>query len=125
MNHDIIFLEGLEVEAVIGIYEWEQRIRQVVRIDLQMATDIRQAARTDSIQDTLNYKAVTKRIIELVEHGRFQLVETLAERIAGILVDEFALPWVKVTASKPGAIRQARNVGVIIERGTIERGTRP
>lgn len=113
---DTIFLNDLRVETVIGIYDWERRIRQTVSIDLEIAADIRRAAASDSIEDTLNYKAVAKRLIEFVEGASFQLVETLAERIAAIVVTEFAVARVKVTLSKPGAIRGARDVGVRIER---------
>jgi len=114
---DRIFLSGLEVETIIGIWEWERKIRQTVVIDLEMAADIARAAETDSIDDTLNYKGVAKRLQQFVADAEFQLVETLAERIAGIVIDEFDVPWVKVRVNKPGAIRGARDVGVQIERG--------
>lgn len=113
---DIIFLNDLRVQTVIGIWDWERAIKQTVGIDLEMATDIRKAASSDSIQDTLDYKNVAKRIIEFVESSSFQLVETLAERIAGIIIDEFDVPWVKVRLSKPGAIRGSKEVGILIER---------
>ncbi|MDH3400697.1 MAG: dihydroneopterin aldolase [Chromatiales bacterium] len=113
---DIIFLSDLRVQTVIGIWDWERAIKQTVAIDLEMATDIRKAAASDSIEDTLDYKSVAKRIIEFVEQSSFQLVETMAERIAGIVMDEFGVPWVKVRLSKPGAIRGSREVGILIER---------
>lgn len=113
---DIIFLSDLRVQTVIGIWDWERAIKQTVGIDLEMATDIRKAAASDSIEDTLDYKSVAKRIIEFVEQSSFQLVETMAERIAGIIMDEFGVPWVKVRLSKPGAIRGSREVGILIER---------
>lgn len=114
---DTIFLHELRVEAIIGIYDWERETPQTVSIDLEMATDNRAAAASDSIEDALNYKSVAKRITAFVGDSSFQLVETLAERIAAILLEEFAIPWARVTVSKPGAIRGARNVGVCIERG--------
>ena len=117
---DTIFLNDLRVETVIGIYEWERRIRQTVSVNLEIAADIRRAAASDSIEDTLNYKAVAKRLIEFVEGSSFQLVETLAERIAAIVCTEFDVPRVKVTLNKPGAIRGARDVGVCIERTTAD-----
>ena len=117
---DIIYLHGLRVEAVIGIWEWEKRIRQIIEIDLDMATDIRKAAASDDVEDTLNYKAVSKRVESFIEENRFELVETLAERIAGIIMDEFDVPWVRVRLNKPGAIRGSRAVGVLIERGSRE-----
>ncbi|HKL64463.1 MAG TPA: dihydroneopterin aldolase [Woeseiaceae bacterium] len=115
---DIIFLRDLRIDTVVGIWDWERRIRQTVSIDLEMAADIARAAATDSIDDTLNYKRVAKRLIAYVEASEFQLVETMAERIAEIVLGEFEVPWVRVTVNKPGAIRGSRDVGVRIERGT-------
>ncbi len=114
---DIIYLRDLRIETVIGVYDWERRIRQVVSLDLEMATDIHKAAGTDAIEDTLDYKAVAKRLIEFVGNSEFQLVETLAERVTEIVRREFGVPWVRLRLSKPGAVRGARDVGVIIERG--------
>lgn len=114
---DIIFLHDLEVDAVIGIWEWERKIRQKVVINLEMAADIRKAAASDSVEDTLNYKEVAKRVQQFAGDSGFQLVETLAERVAGIVTDEFGVPWVRVRVSKPRAIRGARDVGILIERG--------
>ena len=113
---DRIFLRDLRVETTIGIWEWERRIRQYVSIDLEMAADIARAAATDRIEDTLNYKGVAKRVQEFVGTSSFQLVETLAERIAALVLEEFGVPWVRVTVNKPGAIRGARDVGVSIHR---------
>lgn len=114
---DIIFLRGLHIETVIGIYDWERKIRQPVILDLEMATDIRKAAASDDIADTLDYKAVSKRITSFVESSEFFLVETLAERITRILIEEFGVPWVRLTLNKKGAVRGASDVGLIIERG--------
>ncbi len=114
---DTIYLHGLTVDAVIGIWEWERKIRQKVVIDIDMDADIRKAAASDSVDDTLNYKLVAKRVIDLAETSGFQLVETLAERVADIVRNEFDVPWVRVKINKPGAIRGSRDVGVIIERG--------
>ena len=113
---DRIFLRELRTETIIGIYDWERETRQVVSIDLEMPVDIRRAAATDDIADTLNYKKVAKRILGYVEASSFQLVETLIERIAEIIITEFDVDWVKVSLSKPGAIRNSRDVGVVIER---------
>ena len=115
---DKIFLHELKVETIIGIWEWERKIRQTVIIDLEMSADIARAAATDDVADTLNYKSVAKRIQSFVADSSFQLVETLAERIAEIIRGEFGVAWVKVTVHKPGAIRGSRDVGVMIERGT-------
>jgi dihydroneopterin aldolase len=114
---DTIFLKDLRVRTIVGIWEWERRMPQVISIDLEMAADIRRAAERDHIDATLNYKAVTKRIVRFVEESRFQLVETLAESIAGIITTEFSVPWVKVSVHKPFAIRGSRDVGICIERG--------
>ena len=117
---DTVFLRDLRVETIIGIFDWERTTRQVVSIDLEMAADIARAAASDSIEDALDYKAISKRLIDFVSESSCQLVETLAEEIARIVRSEFGVVWVRVTLSKPGAIRGARDVGVVIERG--ERG---
>ena len=114
---DIIYISQLRVETVIGVYEWERHIRQVVLLDLEMATDVARAAATDNIADALNYKAVAKRVAAFVEGTRFQLVETLAERVAERVLDEFGVPWVRLRVCKEGAMRGVREVGVLIERG--------
>ncbi len=114
---DIIYVRDLKIETVIGIFPWERQVKQIVLLDLEMGTDIRRAAREDNIAHTLDYKAVTKRLIEFVSHSEFQLVETLAERIAEIILTEFTVPWVRLRLNKKGALRGAQDVGVIIERG--------
>ena len=114
---DIIYLHDLKFECIIGIWEWERQITQTVILDLDMATDIRRAAKTDGIDNTLNYKAVAKRLFEYVGQSKFQLVETLAEKVAEILLTEFKLKWVRVRVNKKGAISGAGDVGIIIERG--------
>lgn len=115
---DIVFLRDLRIETVIGIYDWEREIKQTVILDLEMGTDIRKAAASERIEDTLNYKAVAKRMSQFVGDSEFQLVETLAERCAQIILDEFDVPWVRLTLNKIGAVSAARDVGVLIERGT-------
>lgn len=117
MSVDIIYLHDLRIDTVIGVFDWERRIKQTVILDLEMATDIRKAAATDQLDDTLNYKAVAKRLIQFVEESEFQLVETLAERVADIVLSEFDVPWLRLRLNKQGAVRGARDVGVIIERG--------
>ena len=114
---DIIYLHDLKIECIIGIWEWERRVRQTIILDLDMAADTRRAAATDPIDDTLNYKAVAKRLIDFVGGSQFQLVETLAEKVAEILLTEFKLKWVRVRVNKIGAVRGAGDVGIIIERG--------
>lgn len=114
---DKIFLDALKIDTIIGIWDWERKIRQRVVIDLEMSADIARAAATDDVADTLNYKQVAKRVQEFVGASSFQLVETLAERIAGIIRDEFGVAWVRVKVHKPYAIRGSKDVGVEIERG--------
>ncbi|MDH5517911.1 MAG: dihydroneopterin aldolase [Gammaproteobacteria bacterium] len=114
---DIIFIRELEIETVIGIYDWEREIKQTISIDLEMGADIAKSASSDQIDDTLNYKEVGKRIIAFVEASSFELVEKLAEEIAAIVRDEFAVPWLRLTLNKPGALRGSKSVGVVIERG--------
>ena len=114
---DTIYLRDLRIETVIGIFDWERRITQTVILDLEMGTDIAQAARTDQIEDTLDYKAVAKRLTQFVSESRFHLVETLAEHCAAIVRNEFQVPWVRLSLNKKGAIRGASDVGILIERG--------
>jgi dihydroneopterin aldolase len=114
---DIVFVRDLRIETVIGIYDWEREIKQTVILDLEMSSDVRKAAASEDIKDALDYKAVTKRLIGFVEESRFQLVETLAERCAEIVRQEFGVRWVRLTLNKIGAVSAARDVGVIIERG--------
>lgn len=114
---DIIFLGGLEIETIIGIYDWERETKQTVVLDIEMAFDIQKAAETDDIQYALDYKTVSKRIISFVEASKFFLVEKLISEIADIIRSEFNVPWVKITLNKKGAIRGASDVGILIERG--------
>ena len=114
---DRIFLRGLKIETVIGIFDWERSVKQTVVFDLEMAADISKAALSDSIEDTLNYKSIAKRLIEFVGNSKFHLVETLAEQSAQMVLKEFNVSWLRLTLNKTGAVRGARDVGVIIERG--------
>jgi dihydroneopterin aldolase len=114
---DIVYIRDLKIETIIGINDWEREVRQTVSLDLEMATDIRGAAASDDIEDTVDYKAVAKRIIGFVEESEFLLVEKMAERISDILREEFGIPWLRLRIGKPGAVTGAVDVGVIIERG--------
>ena len=117
---DIIYLRDLRIDTIIGIYDWERRMKQTIILDVEMGTDIRQAANSDNIEDTLNYKEVAKRLFSFVGDSEFELVETLAERIAEIIMTEFNVPWCRLSLNKKGAVRGVRDVGVIIERGKKE-----
>ena len=114
---DIVYIRDLQIETIIGIYDWEREVRQTISLDLEMGADIRKAAASDDIQHTLNYKAVAKRLIAFVEESQCLLVERLAEEIAAIVLGEFNVPWLKLRLSKPGALRGSKDVGIIIERG--------
>jgi dihydroneopterin aldolase len=116
LRTDTIFLQELKVETIVGIWDWERKIRQTVSIDIEMAADVARAAMTDDIEGTLNYKAVAKRVQQFVGDSEYQLVETLAEKIAETILAEFDIAWVQLRVSKPGAIRNAKNVGVMIRR---------
>jgi len=115
---DIIFISELRIETVIGIFDWERQIKQTVVLDLELATDISKAAASDHIDDTIDYKTLTKSIISYVEASEFQLVETLAERVCELVRNDFGVPWVRLKLNKPGALRGARDVGILIERGS-------
>ena len=117
---DIIYINDLRIETVIGVYAWERQLKQVVIFDLELGTDIRKAALTDSVADTLNYKEVAKRVMAFVTDSRYQLVESLAEAVAELIIKEFDIPWLRLRLNKQGAVRGVRDVGVIIERGRRE-----
>ena len=117
MTKDLVFIEDLRIQTVIGVFDWEREITQTVSLDLQMAYDISRPAKSDDIADTLDYKAVSKRLIQFVEASEFQLVEALAEHCASIVLEEFPVTWLQLKLSKPGAVRGSSAVGVIIERG--------
>ena len=113
---DRIFLRELTTQAIIGIYEWERRVKQTVNIDLEIPCDVRRAAAADEIEATVNYKKVAKRVLEFIARSEFHLVETLAERTALMVLEEFNLDWIRLTLNKPGAVRGSKDVGVMIER---------
>jgi dihydroneopterin aldolase len=113
---DTIFIHALKTETIVGIFDWERQVKQTVVIDLELSADIRKAALSDSIDDTLNYKGVAKRILAFIEASQFHLVEALAEHVAMLVLEEFDVQWVKVSLSKPGAIRSSKDVGVKLER---------
>ena len=114
---DIIFLHGLKVECVIGIWEWERRITQTLIFDLDIGFDTAVAAKTGAIEDTLSYREVAKRVTAYTKETQANLVETLAQGVADILLEEFGVLWCKVRVNKRGAVTGATNVGVVIERG--------
>jgi len=117
MALDIVFIEDLRIDTIIGIYDWEREVRQTIALDIEMAADNIKPASSEKIEDALNYKAVAKRLIAFTEESQFQLVETLAERLVEIIMNEFDVPWCHLKLSKLGAVTGSRSVGVIIERG--------
>ncbi len=119
---DRIFLHGLAVECIIGFIEWERRVRQTIVIDVEMPVDCARAALTDDVADTLDYKKVAKRIIGFVSSSEFKLVETLAHRAAMLILEEFAVEWVRLSVNKPGAIRHSKDVGVAVMRTRADLG---
>lgn len=115
---EIVYIRGLEVRTVIGVFDWEREIRQRVTLDLEMKSDFSKAAENDEIEYALDYKAVSKRLAAYIEESSFKLLETLGSRIADIVQEEFGVTWLRLELGKPGAVTGARDVGVIIERGT-------
>ena len=114
---DIVFIRGLKAKAVIGVFDWEKQIRQNLVLDLDLRADVAHAAASDTLEDAVDYKAISQRVVEFVEGSKFQLVESLAEAVARIVREEFAVGWVRVRIAKPFAVRTAQEVGVVIERG--------
>jgi 7,8-dihydroneopterin aldolase/epimerase/oxygenase len=113
---DRIFIRALKTETIVGIFDWERQVKQTIVMDIEFSADIAKAALSDSIDDTLNYKGVAKRVLAFVEESSFHLVETLAEHVAMLILEEFGVSWVSLALSKPGAIRSSRDVGVMLER---------
>ena len=119
---DRVFIEGLEVDTVIGAYDWEREIRQCLRLDLSFAWDNRKPAANDDLSLALDYATVSTRIQAFAQDAQFILVETFAERLAALLMDEFQIPWLRLKLTKPGAVPAASGVGVEIERGCLLHG---
>jgi dihydroneopterin aldolase len=115
---NFVYIKGLRAQAVIGVYDWERLIRQTLVLDLEMASDTARAAATDAISDALDYAAISQQVIALVESSEYQLIETLAEAVAAMVMREFAVPWLRLRLGKPGAVAEADDVGVVIEAGT-------
>ena len=114
---NIVYIKGLRAQAVIGVYGWGRNVRQTVVFDLEMASDTVRAAASDEIALALDYATISQRVIAQVEASDYQLIETLAEAVAAMIMREFGVPWLCVRLSKPGAVAEAEDVGVIIEAG--------
>lgn len=115
---DVIYIHQLRVETTIGVFDWERQIRQTVVLDLDLSADVARAAASDRLEDTLSYKDVARRVSEFVAASEFGLVETLAERVAGMVMTEFGVAWLRLRVNKRGAVTGARDIGVVIERGS-------
>lgn len=115
---DILYIRNLKVDAIVGIFSWEKRIRQPIHLDLEIAIDIRQAASTDDIAYALDYKTVSTRLTNYISQSEWHLIETLAEKVASLLMDEFGVTWLRLRLSKPAALPAADSVGLVIERGS-------
>ena len=113
---DIIYIKDLRVETIIGIFDWERKVKQEVSIDMEFPFDCKKAAATDSIDDTIDYKAICKGVIKFVEDSSFQLQESLAEGIATLVKEDYNVESIKLRVSKPGALRGAKDVGLVIHR---------
>ena len=113
---DTVFITGLQATSVIGCYDWERDIRQTLVIDLELKADFTQAAQTDALADALDYAAISRRVIDLCDESRFQLLEALAEHLAAIVLAEFSVGSLRMTITKPGAVAEAEGVGVVINR---------
>lgn len=113
---DILYIRDLRVEAVIGVHEWERRIRRKLRIDLEVGADAARAAASDRIEDTADYAAIAARVAAVAAEREYILLETLAERLSGVLLGEFGAPWCRVTVGKPAAVPGAAEAGVVVER---------
>lgn len=114
---DRIFIGGLKLETIVGVHSWEQKKPREITVDLELACDAKRAALADRLSDTIDYHAVSKRLTEFAATAKFKLIETLAERMADLLIDEFAVPWLQLTLHKPGAVEAADTIAVRIERG--------
>ncbi len=114
---NIVYIRGLRAQAVIGVYEWERHIRQTLVLDLELASDTARAAASDQIADALDYAALSRCVLALVEGSEYQLLETLADAVAGMITRDFSVPWLRLRVSKPGAVAEAEDVGVLIEVG--------
>lgn len=118
---DTVFIEGLIIDTLVGVHDWERTTRRSVTLDLEMAFDCTAAGASDALVDALDYAAVAARVTQVVQAGRHQLVEALAEAVAAAVQVDFPVTWLRLKIRKPGALGNAANVGVVIERGERHR----
>ncbi len=115
---DIIYIHGLQCRCRVGVWDWEKKVDQTLVLDIDLATDIKPAAESDKLQDTLDYKKISDRVIEYAQENTFDLIETLVERLADTILNEFDVPWVRIKLDKGGVVKNVNHVGILIERGT-------
>jgi len=116
MNQDVVFIEALKVDTVIGVYEWEKNIQQTLQFDVEMRTDISQAAQIDDLSKTVDYAVVSDDIVKLAKANQAELIETVAEKVANHILSEYHVSSCRVCLRKLGAVASTKSVGVIIER---------
>lgn len=117
-NSDTIFIHGLQCECVIGVWEWEKKITQILVLDIDLATNVSKAAQSDKLEDTLDYKKIADRVIEYAQANPVDLIETLVDQLANVILTEFEVPWVRIRLDKGGVVKHVKHVGIVIERGT-------
>jgi dihydroneopterin aldolase len=115
---DITYISGLRANAVIGVYDWERDIRQPLVLDLELGCDTTRAAASDDLTLAVDYAAISQCVLEFVQASEYLLIETLAEAVARMLIEDMNVQWLRLRLGKPGAVPEADDVGVIIERGS-------
>lgn len=113
---DTVFLQGLTCQCVIGVWEWERHVKQKLVLDIELGTDISAAAKSDQLDDALNYQRVAERVTEVAEASEYKLLESLIDRIAHTILEEFDVETVKISLDKGSAVANVKNVGITIER---------
>ena len=113
---DIVYLHGIKLDTVIGVWEWERRIKQTLLVNIDLGTDTSAAGNSDALADTINYQAVAELVMEIGRENSYALVEALGEEITTRVLENFSVDWVKLQINKQGAVRGVRDVGIIIER---------
>lgn len=118
-SKDRVLIEGLTVLTTIGVYDWEKTIKQKLIVDLEMAWDNQPAGSSDDVSLCLDYFLVSQAITTFIENSQFELIESVAEQVAELIIQQFSVGWLKVKVSKPSAIVNASNVAVVIERSKV------
>jgi len=114
---DKVFIKGLSIQTTIGFYPWEKEIKQTLVLDITMGWNTASAAENDELAKTLDYAEISVAVEKFANENPVDLIETLAERIAALLIKNYHIPWLKLSIGKPGAVHNTQTVGVEIERG--------